>query len=115
MNYDWPLSPAGRFIGLTAGAIGLIAAYNRVAMLHQSEDMGRMRWGAKVWPAGVLKLGDLAEGFKWVACMGEGELAYYNMGNFSVKSMGCRSGLGAMICRAATTYAGPLFRFRVEW
>lgn len=68
-----------------------------------------MCWGAKVRPAGILELGDLPEGFERVACVGEGELAHYNMGAFSVNGLGCRGVLRAIIRRATTTHAGSFF------
>ena len=74
-----------------------------------------MRGGAKVWPAGILELGDLAEGFKWVACVGEGEFTHYNMRNFGVNDLRRMSRLGAIRCRAATANAGPFLCFQIEW
>ena len=113
--YDcWPLPLTGRLVGLAAGAAKLVAAYNRVAMLDQSEDVGRMGRSAKIRPAGILELGDLAKGFEWVACVGESELAHFNKGDFRVEGLGRRSGLRGIICRAATTHAGPFCRLQIE-
>ena len=114
MHDCWPLPLTGRLVGLAAGAAGLVAAHNRIAMLDQSEDMGRMCRSAKIWPAGILELGDLAKGFEWVASVGESELAHFNEGGFRVEGLGCRSGLRGMICRVATTHAGPFFRLQID-
>ena len=77
--------------------------------------MGGMRRGAKVWPAGILELGDLAEGFKWVACVGESEFTHDNMRNFSVNDLRLMSRLGAIMWRAATAHSGPFLCFQIEW
>lgn len=55
----------------------------------------------------VLFVGDLADGFKWVACVGKGELAHYDRGGFGIDGLGCSSELRPMISRTARTHARP--------
>lgn len=113
MYDDRPFALAGCLFRTSAVRPSFVSADDGAAVLNQSQNMCGMSWGAKIRPAGVLKLCDFAKRLKWMVGVGEGKLANDDVGCVGVYgSWRLRRGvLACIICGAAPSHAwSAIFR-----